>query len=346
MVDSGAIEQLRFWLKWQTWPDAKDLIRNCGDTPYVHPYGFTVIRLHLPYIEGWQARVHFWRQANRATEPYIVHRHGGWRLLSSVLIGSVLEDTYAFTASTGGSYWEYSVEKSADNKRSTLLNTGLRAFLTGRDTVLRDVKSGIYEIAGDTFHSTASSSQDLAVTLALTEEANSSSPSRIMAEVNSSGLGFQNSEERTFETLIELADKAYARESHPADRWASFVFVVRNAKILMARTRRNPQVWMPIGGRGSASDDLPIDTARRELSEEIGIQVDADTLHYLGEEPRDVGPGSTHFWILELPERFVPTPDTEEFEEVAWWSIEECSQIELLPGTLAKLQAIRRSLQP
>lgn len=334
-----------FWLQWQTWPDVKSFILRWGDQPYIHPYGFTVVRLRLPYIAGWQARVHFWEYTDPQTDALKIHCHGAWRLHSRVLLGNVVETKYLFEPSTLGSFNEYVVTKSNDNMRSKLESTGLTADLLSSEAVIRGSQSGVYAIARDMFHSTEPHNGKLAVTLAATETSDFSEKSRIMCMERRSNLRFSNEPVESINDLLVRADAEYLHETHPADRWASFVFVSRRDRVLMARPRRNPDIWMPIGGRGAAYENKPIETAIRELDEEISVKAEPASLRYIGKRLRDVGTGYTYFWALDLSTESAPVHDPVELQEARWFSFDEISRLDLHEGTASTLDDLQEYLR-
>jgi 8-oxo-dGTP pyrophosphatase MutT (NUDIX family) len=255
----------------------------------------------------------------------------------------VNETQYQFSQHPKGSYREYMVVKSQDNSCSTLKYTGKRASLESSELVVRGTESGILAIAGDQFHSTVPVDGNLAVTLAITEETDRSDSSRIMSQQIADELIFRN-ESTSIELDIAAADAAYESILMHQDGWASFVFVRRGRRVLMARTKRNPDYWMPIGGRAKTGDASPLDTAHRELEEEIGVSVERSHFYYLGWQPRDIGVGATHFWSLQLPTQHPYTLNESEFREASWLSLEECQAIDLFPGTIAMLPQLQRHM--
>ena len=157
MDNSNTSEEREFWLRWQTWPDVKHYIDAHTAHSYVHPYGFTVVRLQLPGSEPWLARVHFWDEKSPETSDLLIHRHGDWALMSKVLVGSIRESEYTFEPSEEGPYYEYAVSKSADNRQSSLVETGKRAYLRSARSQIRCVTSPVMHIPPSSFHSTENS---------------------------------------------------------------------------------------------------------------------------------------------------------------------------------------------
>jgi 8-oxo-dGTP diphosphatase len=58
--------------------------------------------------------------------------------------------------------------------------------------------------------------------------------------------------------------------------------VVKDGKILMVRTKNNKEIFYMIGGKPDQGES-DIECVKRETLEEVGIEVDAATLKYLGE---------------------------------------------------------------
>jgi len=343
MDNSNTSEEREFWLRWQTWPDVKHYIEAHTAHSYVHPYGFTVVRLQLPGSEPWLARVHFWDEKSPETSDLLIHRHGDWALMSKVLVGSIRETEYTFEPSEEGPYYEYAVSKSADNRQSSLVETGKRAYLRSARSQIRCATSPVMHIPPSSFHSTENSSSSISVTLALTEPSPGTDPARIMTASKPPSDRYENRPASNLAALLEQTDRHYSSETTPADEWASFVFVVEQEfKILMARTRRNPQKWMPIGGRKSATDETPKSTVLRELVEEMSLNVHANELEYLGSQPRDIGMGLTHFWLLKVATSSLARPNEGEIAEIGWFTIDECRALPLFAGTEAILSIIKR----
>ncbi|MFE7935554.1 NUDIX hydrolase, partial [Streptomyces sp. NPDC057456] len=87
-------------------------------------------------------------------------------------------------------------------------------------------------------------------------------------------------------------------------------------------------------------DDTPLDTARREVREELGIDLDAREMISLGCLPRDEGPGKIHAWVCvrDFPVR--PDVQEEEIHEVRWTTLEEALRADSLAASQSFLTTI------
>ncbi len=84
---------------------------------------------------------------------------------------------------------------------------------------------------------------------------------------------------------------------------ASMVGIIWGQNILLCRTKRNPNYWQPVGG-GQKSDEVPIDTAIREIKEEINLTTTSNNLYPMPVYPSKTG-GEISFYLtnIKLPSK-------------------------------------------
>jgi ADP-ribose pyrophosphatase YjhB (NUDIX family) len=113
----------------------------------------------------------------------------------------------------------------------------------------------------------------------------------------------------------------------PPRHLVSYVVLVDAAAVLLV-DHINAGLWLPPGGH-IEPDEHPVETARRELAEELGV-VDAE----LDEQPafltvtRTIGVDAGHtdvsLWFVVAGRREQPlTVDRREFRKARWWSLTE-----------------------
>ncbi|WP_280217577.1 NUDIX hydrolase [Nocardia neocaledoniensis] len=335
MTQSSTVE-LHRWLSHQTWPDCKSVLQTSLETAYRHPYGFIVCRTRIDLFPGWQIRVHIWDRDRTdrgdAISEMLVHSHG-WDLASTIVIGALTETRYIVSEQLYSPDEIFEVSSTYGVGRSSLIATGRAARHEVRDTFLRTETDDVYTVPAGQFHSTERGPEGTTVTLVATA-LGSHTPSYVIAPAATAVKMNERERVDNVESMMVRLDEAYERRSSlHTDAWASFVFLQRHdERILMLRTSRSPQLWTPPGGRSEASDAAPIDTAIRELHEEIGLDVDKSRLVPLGSSPRDVGTGDVHFWWLSVGDITLDLQH-EEIHEATWWSPADLPSLETWPAT-------------
>lgn len=329
---------LEDWMQLQTWPDCREMVRNAA-VRYVHPNGFTVIRTNVEIFVGWQIRIHFWPSGAGRAADFPVHAHG-WELRSRVILGALEETTYSVCGDPTGDHTVSTVESAYGVGASVLRATGDRVSITERARIKRDPKSGVYQIHAEAYHSTSSDDSQLSVSLVAT--ATTGGVSRVVVPVGFEGrIETERKTVTQLELLIAQADEQYRQNTRCADNSASFVFVRdTKSRILMVRTRRNPQLWSPVGGREEGDDSGPRSTAVRELGEELGIEIDGDQLVYLGAHARDVGDGAVHFWLYEMPSDSILRLQSSEIIQGEWFDRDSLGNLELFPASRSALSKL------
>lgn len=331
---------LEAWLAIQTWPDVLDrVVTDANLVSYEHPYGFVVLRLSETKFPGWQIRVHLWpeaktlreRLARNGTFAQQVHAHG-WDLMSSVLVGSIAENTYEMVPGGGALYCvesTYGVGSSVLKKQRTQVAP---RQLTSSD---RGPDDGTYSIHAGVFHSSQTVGPPAASLVATSTE--HQGPSLVLVERDSGDELVENYrteiQDDLDKTLVTF-DRQYAVENSDRDLWASFV-VLRDpeGKVLLVNPTRRPELWQPVGGRGDARDADPVATAVREVAEEVGLIVAGNDLVPLLESQRDLGRGRIYFFELPLETRPVLSLSAQEVIESVWLSRAEALEKALYPAT-------------
>ncbi len=114
--------------------------------------------------------------------------------------------------------------------------------------------------------------------------------------------------------------------------------VAENGRVLMARRGKEPSygLWSVPGGAVHLGEDLKA-AARREIKEELGIEVDlTDVIEIMERVTRDPeGRIQYHYVVIDYLARHVggePTPSPEAWE-VRWIAPEDFPKYELTRGT-------------
>ncbi|WP_369132007.1 NUDIX hydrolase [Modestobacter sp. I12A-02662] len=343
--------ELRMWLEAQTWPDLRARLEGTTDlVAYDHPYGFVVCRLREDEIEGWQIRLHLWPSrgemervmARRGTLDQQVHAHG-WRILSTVLIGSIEESRYVVSPCESSETSLYRVESDygSGTSRLALEAPAVGVRLASRSE--RGAHSGVIEIPRGEYHSSASLVAP-SLTLVATELRGGSS-----FVVAPKGLGPMIVNARR--PVLDLAEQfAYFDEQYSAgvgDKWAAFVFIVDDSsgKVLLVRSSRRPELWQPVGGRQEPGDLSPIRTVVREVDEEVGLSIAPDSLHPLLQQPRDVGDGKVFFWLTTVSDVSSLRLQESEILEARWVDVGDLGAYPMYQGSLVALPHLFGAMQ-
>lgn len=80
-------------------------------------------------------------------------------------------------------------------------------------------------------------------------------------------------------------------------------------------------------------DSSIIETVRREVSEEAGIELESSSLERIFETSYDFGDGTVHFFLARLPNTAVLDMDSGEIEAWQWLSLEEAQKLPMFPAT-------------
>jgi 8-oxo-dGTP diphosphatase len=116
----------------------------------------------------------------------------------------------------------------------------------------------------------------------------------------------------------------------PSPHLVSYFLVVdRQSRRVLLCDHRLSGLWLPTGGHVEPGEH-PVDTVRREVVEELGIEAQFDPVH--GAKPffltvtdtvgaPEVRHTDVSLWFALSGARDLPlTPDQREFVEVRWWS--------------------------
>ncbi|MFE0918163.1 NUDIX hydrolase [Streptomyces nigra] len=272
-----------------------------------------------------------------------MHSHG-WDLLTRSVVGCVRHAMYDVDdGATAVSYDLFTVDSSPGTGFSVLSPEG-------RSTSVRMVsewdatpqESPLYIPAGR-FHTTTGPHEAVwdswSVTLVATEHV-TGNDSKVLGPSNSGAVVNERAAITDPNVPLSAVDHVYEQRVNGSNRWTSFVFLIHSGRILLARTHRYPGYWHPVGGQMESWDDTPLDTARREVREEVGIDLNASEMISLGCLPRDEGPGKIHAWVCvgDFPSR----PDVQEAEihAVRWTTLEEALRLDSLAASHTFLTTI------
>ncbi|WP_369222290.1 NUDIX hydrolase [Streptomyces sp. R39] len=308
-----------------------------------------MFRLPVQPLPEWGIRVHLWPPAGERrtdADPYQVHSHG-WDLVTRSVVGCVHHAIYDVDdGATAARYDSFTVESSSGTGSSVLSpegrSTGVR-MVAEWDATPQD--SPLYIPAGR-FHTTTSPPAGVwdswSVTLVATGHV-VGNDSRVLGPSKGGDVVNERTAITDLSVPLSAIDRSHAQRTDRSDRWTSFVYLINGGRILLARTRRYPGYWHPVGGQMEPSDDAPLDTARREVREELGLDLDAKEMVSLGCLPRDEGPGKIHAWACV---RDIPTlldVQEEEIREVRWMTLDEALQTDSLGASRSFLHAISDS---
>ncbi|MFC0532731.1 NUDIX domain-containing protein [Phytohabitans kaempferiae] len=208
----------------------------------------------------------------------------------------------------------------------------------------KSVKDEPFRIARGEFHETTPAPQSGAIALTVAATAHATrNDSLVLALVDTPDV-IQNrrSSIPSLAPFVERFDDLYRMESGRADRWASFVFLIRDGRLLMIRTFRNPSLWQPVGGQAIADDADSVETAIREVAEETSIRIVREDLIPLGERPRDKGFGSVFGWCAETESD--PSFQVSEVVEARWVRLHDAFSLPTFGATKAFLSTIAQKV--
>ncbi|MEW2118445.1 NUDIX hydrolase [Streptomyces sp. NPDC005474] len=272
-----------------------------------------------------------------------MHSHG-WDLLTRSVVGCVRHAMYDVDdGATAVWYDSFTVESSPGAGVSVLSPEG-------RSTTVRMVsewdatpQESPLHIPAGRFHTTTSPNEAVwdswSVTLVATEHV-ASNESRVLGPFTGSDVVNERAAITDPGVPLSAVDHAYEQRVNGSNRWTSFVFLIDSGRILLARTLRYPEYWHPVGGQMDSCDDTPLDTARREVREELGIDLDARGMISLGCLPRDEGPGKIHAWVCVGDFPAHPEVQEEEIHEVRWTTLEEALRADSLAASQSFLTTI------
>jgi 8-oxo-dGTP pyrophosphatase MutT (NUDIX family) len=277
------------------------------------------------------------RSELNATREQQVHAHG-WDLKSRVLIGSITECTFDLTSGEGALY---AVNSTYGEGASvlTLLETGVAGDLSA--TIERSVGSGLYEIRAGVYHSSATTSGPSATVVATATR--HIGRSRVLTGLDAGRRTVENVRLPivNLPDLLAPYDDLYAVENGDRDMWAAFVFILDSGgNLFLVNTTRRPDLWQPVGGRGDSRDPDPRATALREVLEETGLELPAESLTPLLECERDLGRGRVHFFTTQLAERPVVDLEREEVISGEWLTREQALSRKLYPATRRAMESL------
>jgi ADP-ribose pyrophosphatase YjhB (NUDIX family) len=123
---------------------------------------------------------------------------------------------------------------------------------------------------------------------------------------------------------------------------ASSVALVEGSRVLLIRRARPPYagLWTLPGGR-SEPGEAPADTARREIAEELGVDVEA----LIPVTRLEAAPGwhLAVFATRSFDGEIVPSTEIAAWR---WVTAEEAQDLETTPGLSGVIEAALRSLEP
>jgi 8-oxo-dGTP diphosphatase len=134
---------------------------------------------------------------------------------------------------------------------------------------------------------------------------------------------------------VDKSDPNVAREMQKnATRNVAVVGVFdSDGRILLVRTKRLPSKWQPIGGGMKPYDQTPLETVKRELREEIGLDLPDEAFELQLTTNYDFGEGKVYFYTTNLPAGASLNFDASELEEWKWVPWEAVQSLEMFPAT-------------
>lgn len=120
----------------------------------------------------------------------------------------------------------------------------------------------------------------------------------------------------------------------PCDPKSKSIFLVRH---------RKAGDWIPPGGH-IESDELPLQTVKREMSEELGYQITNEKIQLFDLSIKHIAnpknPCKTHYdlWYVVYVPKTVFTYDDSEFTDAGWYSFDQVYQLTKTPEFLEVLQ--------
>jgi 8-oxo-dGTP pyrophosphatase MutT (NUDIX family) len=114
-----------------------------------------------------------------------------------------------------------------------------------------------------------------------------------------------------------------------------------DGKILMIRTARLPSRWQPIGGGMDPNDGSPIETLVREVTEELGIELQPEDFRPVIQAPYDFGEGTVYFFEANAdPAAEEFSYDENEIIEYRWVDLVSAKRLQVFPATAKFLDAL------
>ncbi|GAA1014369.1 hypothetical protein Aple_079670 [Acrocarpospora pleiomorpha] len=132
----------------------------------------------------------------------------------------------------------------------------------------------------------------------------------------------------------EAADVMRERKINANRNVAVVALRDEDGRVLMIRTSRLPSRWQPIGGGMNPDESSPVDTLRREVREEAGIDLLPQDLRPIVEAPYDFGEGTVYFFEAEIGDRKSKIRLAEnEITEHRWVTVDEARRLPVFPAT-------------
>lgn len=110
-----------------------------------------------------------------------------------------------------------------------------------------------------------------------------------------------------------------------------------DGNILMVRTRRFPEHWQPIGG-GMEKGEEPLESIKREVLEEVEINLNEEDFKHHITTNYDFGIGNVYFYTALVPNNLELSYNSEELVEWRWMTPNEVSGLQMFPATQKFIQ--------
>lgn len=125
------------------------------------------------------------------------------------------------------------------------------------------------------------------------------------------------------------------------------VAVVDHGRVLLVQRGRDPGrgLWAVPGGKVELGERL-VDTARREVKEETGLEVEVGDVVWVGES---IGPGDPpewHFALIDFRGSVVggALAPADDAADVGWFTLDEARRLPLTPTMGGLLDALKDDL--
>lgn len=125
---------------------------------------------------------------------------------------------------------------------------------------------------------------------------------------------------------LKAESQKYKKEN-PKRNVAMVGLIDESGRILLARTAKLPQSWHVIGGGIEPEDKTPKAAVIREVKEELGIDLDPNSLKFIITVPYDFGEGSIHHFTTLLSKDIELHVDKNELVEHKWFSLDEAVKL-------------------
>lgn len=120
---------------------------------------------------------------------------------------------------------------------------------------------------------------------------------------------------------------------------AKVVILNEYGQVFLARTKKHPDYWQPVGGAMEPEDGSLLDAALREVEEECMLHLKPEDLSFEFVADGQLGEFEIFFFTAHVKPTDIITPN-DELAEWGWFSIEDTAELNILDGTRRVLQCL------